>query len=95
MMKKILIFFIAAFTPFFANAQNVGIGTSTPRFPLSLGAVSGAKISLYDDGNPAQVQLSVISPAYIFLLINTVKELQQEKIKQQKQIDQILKSVNK
>lgn len=41
------------------NAQNVGIGTTTPRFQLSFPATNGQKISLYDDGNPAGLNFGV------------------------------------
>lgn len=34
---------------------NIGIGTIDPRFTLSFNTNSGDKISLYDDGNPAQL----------------------------------------
>ncbi len=34
-----------------ANSQNVGIGTNTPRGPLSFGTATGQKIILWDDGN--------------------------------------------
>ena len=51
-MKKIL--FIAWLLPatFFANAQNVGIGITTPQFPLSFNGNLGDKISLWTDGTP-------------------------------------------
>ncbi|NOT52464.1 MAG: hypothetical protein HOP10_14435 [Chitinophagaceae bacterium] len=41
------------------NAQNVGINTSAPRFPLSFNINNGDKISLYDDGNPAEVHFGI------------------------------------
>ena len=38
---------------------NTGIGTASPRFPLSFNTVNGDKISLYDDGNPAQLNFGI------------------------------------
>jgi FG-GAP repeat len=38
---------------------NTGIGTSTPRFPLSFNTNNGDKISLYDNGNPAQLNFGI------------------------------------
>ena len=38
---------------------NTGIGNSSPRFPLSFNDASGDKISLYDDGNPAQLNFGI------------------------------------
>jgi hypothetical protein len=40
-------------------AQNVGIGTTTPRFPMSFPASNGQKISVYDDGNPAGLNFGI------------------------------------
>ena len=41
------------------HAQNVGIGTTTPRFQLSFPGTNGQKISLYDDGNPAGLNFGI------------------------------------
>lgn len=41
------------------NAQNVGIGTTAPRFQLSFPGTNGQKISLYDDGNPAGLNFGI------------------------------------
>ena len=38
---------------------NTGIGITTPRFPLSFSGTNGDKISLYDDGNPAQLHFGL------------------------------------
>jgi hypothetical protein len=41
------------------HAQNVGIGTTAPRFPMSFPASNGQKISVYDDGNPAGLNFGI------------------------------------
>lgn len=46
-MKKITLPLITMVSIFFANAQNVGIGTTTPGFPLNFSNTLGDKISLY------------------------------------------------
>ncbi len=38
---------------------NTGIGITNPRFPLSFNNSNGDKISLYDDGNPAQLHFGL------------------------------------
>jgi hypothetical protein len=43
------------------NGGNVGIGTSTPSFPLSFGATGGNKIGLYDGGSGAGYGLGIQS----------------------------------
>ncbi len=50
-MKKIVFFFISLASCYFVMAQNVGIGTKKPRFPLNFSSALGEKISLSDDGN--------------------------------------------
>jgi hypothetical protein len=44
---KLIVFFICACV--LCNAQNVGIGTTTPGFPLNFASTTGDKISLYGD----------------------------------------------
>ncbi|MBK7122689.1 MAG: hypothetical protein IPH68_07655 [Chitinophagaceae bacterium] len=46
-MKKIIFFACLASHVFYATAQNVGIGTTTPGFPLNFANTTGDKISLY------------------------------------------------
>jgi hypothetical protein len=46
-MKKISLFFVALILLQFSHAQNVGIGTTTPGFPLNFSNALGDKISLY------------------------------------------------
>ncbi len=38
---------------------NTGIGNASPRFPLSFNTANGDKISLYDDGNPSQLNFGI------------------------------------
>jgi hypothetical protein len=52
-MKNYKIFFCVMMASQNLFAQNVGIGTLTPRYPLSFAPVAGQKITLYDDGNAA------------------------------------------
>jgi hypothetical protein len=59
MKLKTTYFFIALLLLFKLSAQNVGINTATPRFPLSFPALNGQKISLYDDGNPAGISFGI------------------------------------
>src|SRR5689334_2364881 len=47
MRKKLCVLTLAATTIFVAHAQNVGIGTTTPNFPLSFPNTLGDKISLW------------------------------------------------
>lgn len=48
-MKHLLFFLFATQSLF---AQNVGIGTTTPRYPLSFASTLGQKVTFWDDGNP-------------------------------------------
>ncbi|MFN8253388.1 MAG: tail fiber domain-containing protein [Ferruginibacter sp.] len=50
-MKRIFITAALMAGSFFLQAQNVGIGTNTPRSPLSFPPTLGQKIALWDDGN--------------------------------------------
>lgn len=58
-MKKYIVTAVIFYFSANTYSQNVGIGTTTPRFPLSFDAVNGAKISLYDDGNPGQLHFGL------------------------------------
>lgn len=49
-MKNLFLFIIVLHAQKIA-AQNIGIGTNTPRSPLSFGTALGQKISLWDNGN--------------------------------------------
>jgi hypothetical protein len=46
-MKKVIIYLLITFCCFITYAQNVGIGTTTPGFPLTFASTLGDKISLW------------------------------------------------
>ncbi len=50
-MKKYLLLSLVIISQYCFSQGNVGIGTTTPRGPLSFGPASGQKIILWDDGN--------------------------------------------
>jgi hypothetical protein len=56
---KFIVFIFLLWSALPVSSQNVGINTSTPRFPLSFNTNSGTKISLYDDGNPAGINFGI------------------------------------
>jgi len=58
-MNRIVITSLATCSIIFCNAQNVGIGTTTPTGPLSFPNVLGNKIVLYGDGNVAHYGFGV------------------------------------
>ena len=51
-MKKLLLSFLL-YTAYTLQAQNIGIGTTTPTGPLSFNSILGNKIVLWGDGNAA------------------------------------------
>ncbi len=75
MKKSIILAVVFSYTGSL-QAQNVGIGTVNPRFPLSLNTTSGDKISLYDDGNPAGIHfgLGVYSGGLFQLYAATIND---------------------
>ena len=70
-MKRFLVF-ISVFAGNYILAQNVGIGTSSPQFPLSFPGTLGDKISLWSDGTPTHYGIGVQSNLLqIFTKANT------------------------
>jgi hypothetical protein len=57
-MKPFLLL-ISVFTGSCILAQNVGIGTNTPQFPLSFPGTMGDKISLWSDGSPTHYGIGI------------------------------------
>lgn len=59
-MKHILLI-IPVFAGSYIVAQNVGIGTNSPQFPLSFPGIVGDKISLWSDGSSTHYGLGIQS----------------------------------
>jgi hypothetical protein len=59
-MKPFLVF-ISVFAGNYIFAQNVGIGTNSPQFPLSFPGTVGDKISLWSDGSSTHYGLGIQS----------------------------------
>ena len=57
-MKRYLLF-ILIFVSNYILAQNVGIGTSSPQFPLSFPGTLGEKISLWGDGSSTHYGMGI------------------------------------
>ena len=60
-MKNTISLFTAFLWVCFANAQNVGIGNTTPGFPLNFAYSFGDKISLWTDGTPTHYGFGIQS----------------------------------
>lgn len=61
-MKKILVYLLF-FISYSIEAQNVGIGTTTPTGPLTFNSILGNKIVLWGDGNTPHYGLGIQSGA--------------------------------
>lgn len=72
-MKKHVTVLISSFLfTIVGIAQNVGIGITTPRFPLSFSTAVGQKISLWDDGNVQGNQYGIgVQPGLLQIHANT------------------------
>jgi hypothetical protein len=62
-MKHVLLM-ISVFAGNYIFAQNVGIGTNTPQFPLSFPGTLGDKISLWSDGSSTHYGLGIQSDLF-------------------------------
>lgn len=75
-MKKHVTLLISSFLfTIVGIAQNVGIGITTPRFPLSFSTAVGQKISLWDDGNVQGNQYGIgVQPGLLQIHANTATD---------------------
>src|SRR5580765_899997 len=60
-MKPILLCMATQLFVLAISAQNVGVNTTTPQFPLSFNGALGDKVSLWSDGTPTHYGFGIQS----------------------------------